>query len=41
VFVVIKVDEESVQGMPVEAYTTQEEVDENGCLNRQFVHLQS
>ena len=40
-FVVIKVDEESVQGMPVEAYTTQEEVDENGCLNRQFVHLQS
>lgn len=39
VFVVIKVDEESVQSMPVEAYTTQEEVDENGNLNRQFIHL--
>jgi len=39
IFVVIRVDEQAVQGMPVEAYTTQEEVDENGNLSRQFVHL--
>jgi len=40
-FVVIKVDEQSVQGMPVEAYCTEEEVDENGNLSRQFIHLPS
>lgn len=39
VFVVIKVHEAESLGIPTEAYTTQEEVDDNGNLMRQFVHI--
>jgi 26S proteasome regulatory subunit N8 len=41
VFVLIKVNEVAPLGIPTEAYQTQEEVDDNGNLNRQFVHLPS
>lgn len=41
IFVVIKVHEAESLGIPTEAYYTQEEVDENGNLMRQFVHIPS
>lgn len=41
VFVVCNVQEEQQIGLPTEAYFTQEEVDEDGNLNRQFIHVQS
>lgn len=43
VFVVIRVHEgaATAPGIPTEAYCTQEEVDSNGNLQRQFVHLPS
>ena len=41
VFVVIKVHEAASLGIPTEAYCTREEVDDNGNLNRQFIHIPS
>jgi 26S proteasome regulatory subunit N8 len=42
VYVVIKVQQESQPlGIPTEAYSTVEELDDNGNLNRQFIHIQS
>lgn len=41
VFVVIKVHEAESLGIPTEAYCTKEEVDDNGNLLRQFVHIPS
>ena len=41
VFVVIKVHEAESQSIPTEAYSTREEVDDNGNLRRQFIHIQS
>ena len=41
VFVVIKVHEAASLGIPTEAYSTQEEVDDNGNLMRQFIHIPS
>jgi len=41
VFVLIKVHEAAAPGIPTEAYCTQEEVDDNGNLLRQFVHIPS
>ncbi len=41
VFVICNVQEEQQIGLPTEAYFTQEEVDEDGNLNRQFIHVQS
>jgi 26S proteasome regulatory subunit N8 len=41
VFVLIKVHEAAAPGIPTEAYCTQEEVDDNGNLMRQFVHIPS
>ncbi len=39
VFVVIKVHEAESLGIPTEAYCTQEEVDDDGNLLRQFIHI--
>ena len=39
VFVVIKVHEAESLGIPTEAYCTQEEVDDDGNLQRQFIHI--
>lgn len=41
IFVVVKLHEANPLGIPTEAYYTQEEVDDNGNLMRQFVHIQS
>jgi 26S proteasome regulatory subunit N8 len=41
VFVLIKVHEASAPGIPTEAYCTREEVDADGNLMRQFVHIPS
>lgn len=41
VFVVIRVHDTANLGIPTESYCTQEEVDDNGNLQRQFVHLPS
>jgi proteasome lid subunit RPN8/RPN11 len=42
VFVVIRVQEHGESlGIPTEAYTTQEEVDDDGNLMRQFIHIPS
>lgn len=41
IFVVVKLHEAATLGIPTEAYFTQEEVDDNGNLMRQFVHIQS
>ena len=41
IFVVIKVHEAESLGIPTEAYCTQEEVDDNGNMMRQFIHLPS
>jgi 26S proteasome regulatory subunit N8 len=41
VFVLIKVHEAAAPGIPTEAYCTKEEVDDNGNLMRQFVHIAS
>jgi len=41
VFVLIKVHEAAAPGIPTEAYCTKEEVDDNGNLMRQFVHIPS
>jgi proteasome lid subunit RPN8/RPN11 len=41
VFVVIKVHEAAAPGIPTEAYCTKEEIDDNGNLMRQFVHIPS
>lgn len=39
VFVVIRVQDELSVSLPTEAYFTQEETDDNGNINRQFVHV--
>jgi len=41
IFVVVKVHEAESLGIPTEAYCTQEEVDNDGNLQRQFVHIPS
>ena len=41
IFVVVKLHEAASLGIPTEAYYTQEEIDDNGNLMRQFVHIQS
>ena len=41
IFVLIKVQEAAAPGIPTEAYCTQEEVDDNGNMMRQFVHIPS
>ncbi len=41
VFVIIRVQDEQNISLPTEAYLTQEEIDENGNINRQFVHIPS
>jgi 26S proteasome regulatory subunit N8 len=41
VFVLIKVHEAAAPGIPTEAYCTREEVDDEGNLMRQFVHIPS
>lgn len=38
-FVVIKVEEQEVLGIPTEAYVAKEEVDENGKIVRNFAHI--
>ena len=40
-FVVCNVQDENLIGLPTEAYYSQEEVDDEGNLNRQFVHVSS
>lgn len=40
-FCVIRVHQESQIGLPTEAYFTQEEVDDNGNISRQFIHVPS
>lgn len=41
VFVVVKLSDADALNIPTEAYYTQEEVDDNGNLARQFVHIPS
>jgi proteasome lid subunit RPN8/RPN11 len=41
IFVVVKLHETNSLGIPTETYYTQEEVDDNGNLMRQFVHITS
>jgi len=41
VLVVIRVQEAEMLGIPTEAYSTKEEVDDNGNVARQFIHLPS
>lgn len=40
-FVVVNVQDENLIGLPTSAYFSQEEVDDEGNLNRQFVHVSS
>lgn len=40
-FVIIKVQENNQIGLPTEAYFTQEEVDDEGNMQRQFIHVPS
>jgi 26S proteasome regulatory subunit N8 len=40
-FVVVNVQDENLIGLPTSAYYSQEEVDDEGNLNRQFVHVSS
>jgi 26S proteasome regulatory subunit N8 len=40
-FVVVNVQDENLIGLPTSAYYSQEEVDDDGNLNRQFVHVSS
>jgi 26S proteasome regulatory subunit N8 len=40
-FVVVNVQDENLIGLPTSAYYSQEEVDDDGNLNRQFVHVGS
>ena len=40
-YVVIKVHEAATLGIPTDAYATREEIDDNGNLNRQFIHIPS
>lgn len=40
-FVIIRVNEEDNINLPTEAYFTKEEIDADGNVNRQFIHVPS